>query len=347
MSLADLRRHRARTPLRIEARPVELSSHDNSRRLDSFHVSASSSNHNTVRKILLATDLSARGDRALARAIAIAVDRQAHLTVLHVFEEFNEHTLTYDRRIAPSWRAPPDAVAIAKIRIRAGLQEEVGDAVEQATVVIEEGEPAEVIERLTVSQGIDLIVTGIAREGLFASRPVILGRTVERLLRRVPVPVLIVRNRPRAPYRHILVTTDFSEPSAYALQVALNFFRHQSLHLMHAFDVPQPVGSAYLHRHIESFRQTHELELNEFLASLVLPVEARQQLVPLVELGHPAQLVREYVRDRGADLVVLGTRGRGAMLEAFVGSTAKSILSSLACDALVVRPPDSRVPREP
>lgn len=309
-------------------------------------MSVSSSNDSALQSILLATDLSARGDRALARAIAVAADRRAHLIVLHAFEGFNEESLTYDRRIAPSWRAPAEAVAIAKLRIRGGLEADVGEAVEQATVLVEEGEPAEVIERVVLSQGVDLVVTGIAREGPFASPPVILGRTVERLLRRVSVPILIVRNRPRAPYRHILVTTDFSGPSAYALQVALSFFRYQPLHLLHAFEVPRPVGLSDLHRHVEGFRQAHEIELGVFLGSLVLPVEARQQIVPLVELGHPAHLVGEYVRDRGADLVVLGTRGRGAMLEAFVGSTAKSILSSLACDALVVRAPDARAPRE-
>jgi nucleotide-binding universal stress UspA family protein len=162
-------------------------------------VSASSSDHNPLRKVLLATDLSARGDRALERAVAIAVDRQAHLTVLHAFEELNESSLTYDLHLAPSWRAPPDAVGIAKLRIREGLQAELTDVVEQATVLIEEGEPADVIERVAESQGIDLIVTGIAREGPFAARPVILGKTVERLLRRVPVPFLIVRIRPRSP----------------------------------------------------------------------------------------------------------------------------------------------------
>jgi nucleotide-binding universal stress UspA family protein len=295
--------------------------------------------------VLLATDLSARGDRALERAVAIAADRKAHLTVLHAFEELNEASLTYGTHVVPSWRAPPDAVDVAKRRIREVLQAEVGDAVEHATILIEDGEPADVIERATATQAVDLIVTGIAREGLFASRPVVLGKTVERLLRRVPVPILIVRNRPRAPYRHILVTTDFSEASAQALQVALSFFPHQTLHLLHAFEVPRRDALSDPGRHIEGFRQTHALELVEFLASMVLPEDARQRIATFVELGHPAQLVREYVRDRGADLVVLGTHGRGAMLEAFVGSTAKSILSSLPCDALVVRAPLRRAPR--
>jgi nucleotide-binding universal stress UspA family protein len=298
-----------------------------------------------VRNILLATDLSARGDRALARAVALTAERQAHLIVLHAFEEFNESSLTYERHIEPSWRAPPDAASIAKLRIRQALEAELGDVIEQATIVIEEGEPADVIERVSAERGVDLIVTGIAREGVFASRPVILGRTVERLLRRLSIPILVVRNRPRAPYRHILATTDFSEPSAYALQVALSFFSDQPLHLLHAFEIPHPGAVSDLERHVETFRQPQEAELRQFLASMVLPEEDRGRIVTHVELGLPAQLVREYVRDRGADLVVLGTRGRGAVMEALLGSTAKSILSSLPCDALVVRAPDGRPPQ--
>jgi nucleotide-binding universal stress UspA family protein len=234
---------------------------------------------------------------------------------------------------------------VAKRRIREGLRAELGEVVEQATILIEEGEPADVIERAVASLGIDLIVTGIAREGPFASRPVILGKTVERLLRRMAVPILIVRNRPRAPYGGVLVTTDFSEPSANALQVAMSFFPDQTLHVLHAFQLPGPGVLTDRPRQVESFRQTHAMELAAFLNSMVLPAEARGRLITLVEEGHPAQLVREYVRDRDADLVVLGTHGRGAMLEALVGSTAKSILSSLPCDALVVRAPPPRPPR--
>ena len=235
---------------------------------------------------------------------------------------------------------------MAKLRIRQGLRADLRDAVEKATVLIEEGEPAAIIERVAAAEGADLVITGIAREGLFASRPVILGKTVEQLLRRLPMPILIVRNRARSAYQHIVVTTDFSEPSAHALQVALRFFPFQTLHLLHASEAPYAGLASDPHRHAESFREVHAAELETFLASIFLPEEERRRIAALIEPGAPQPLVREYVRERGADLVVLGTHGRGAMLEALLGSTAKSILSSLPCDALVVRGPRPRAPRE-
>jgi nucleotide-binding universal stress UspA family protein len=160
-----------------------------------------SSHPGAPRKILLATDLSARGDRALERAVAIAASQNAHLLIVHVFEELDESTLSYGRRAAPSWQQPPDIATIVKRRIRQGLGADLGDAIEKATLLIEEGDPAEVIERIAASERVDLVVTGIAGERLLASNPVILGRTVQQLLRRLPIPILIVRNRARSAYQ--------------------------------------------------------------------------------------------------------------------------------------------------
>lgn len=302
-------------------------------------MTASSANHSGPRKILLATDLSARGDRALERAITIAAACQANLTILHVLEEFEEATRSYGQRLLPSWKAAPDAVAIAKLRIGQGLRADLGDTAAKAVIRIEQGDPAEVIERVAESEGAELIVTGIAREGLFAARPVILGKTVEQLLRRVQVPVLVVRNRARSAYAHVLVTTDFSPVSAHALQVALRFFPLQNLHLLHAFQPPYSSLVSDPHGYAQGYRETSAAELEKFLGSGFLPEADRRRLVTLVETGEPAQIVREYVRDRGADLVVLGIQGRGVMLEALFGSAAKGVLSMLPCDALVVRGP--------
>jgi nucleotide-binding universal stress UspA family protein len=289
------------------------------------------------RKLLLATDLSARCDRALERAVSLASHWQAQLTVLHVFEETPDPIAVRGQRSGPSWRRPPDAAAIAKQRIRHGLRADLGDAVEQASVIVEEGEPAEVIETISVREGSELIITGIARERPFAPHPVTVGKTVEQLLRRSPTAVLIVHNRVRAAYEHILVATDFSEASARALQAALLFFPSQPLRLLHAFDppyaslVPDP---ASFDKGV-SEKLTNDLE--SFLVSSGVSSEDRRRLDPFVERGPPENLVRAYVNDRSADLVVLGTHGRRAMLEVLIGSTAKSILSALPCDALVVR----------
>lgn len=300
---------------------------------------ANPGNPGLPRKILLATDLSARGDRALERAIDIARRDDAELLIVHAFEEIDESTLTYGKRAAPSWRQPADATALMKQRISHGLREDLGETVEKASVFIEEGDPADVIERVATAENVDLIVTGIAREGLFASRPVILGRTVEQLLRRLPVPVLIVRNRALSAYRHVVVATDFSEVSGHALQVALRFFPSQSLHLLHASEAPYATLATDAAQHAEDFKEKHAAELEEFLASVFMPASDRQRIVPRVEPGAPQAIIREYVQVHGADLVVMGTRGRGAVMETLVGSTAKSILSTLPCDALVVRGP--------
>ncbi|MEO7806418.1 MAG: universal stress protein [Steroidobacteraceae bacterium] len=299
----------------------------------------SPSNPTAARKVLLATDLSARGDRALERAVAIAASQQAHLIIVHVFEEFEEATLSYGEHSAPSWRRPPDAVAMAKLRIREGLRTDLGDAVETATVLIEQGDPAGAIERIARSEAVDLVVVGLARESLFASRAVILGKTVEKLLRKLPIPILIVRNRARTAYQHIVVATDFSEPSAHALQAALRYFPMQTLYLLHASDTPYAGHVSDADRHAQSYTQISAAVLETFLGGIFLPEDERKRLVPVIEPGRPQQIIREYVQMHAADLVVLGTHGRGAVLEALLGSTAKSILSSLPCDTLVVRGP--------
>jgi nucleotide-binding universal stress UspA family protein len=291
------------------------------------------------RKILLATDLSARGDRALERAISIARRNHAALIILHVFEELDESSLTYGTRVLPSWHRPPDAVTLMKRRIRQGLRSDLGDAVENAVIVVEAGDPAQVIERVAASEQVDLVVTGIAREGMFASRPVVLGKTVEQLLRRLPVPILIVRDRVRDAYQHIVVATDFSESSGHALQMAVRFFPTQPLYLLHASEVPYSTLVDDSKLHAERYREARVDELRTFLASVFLPDHDRQRLVPSIEPGPPQQIIREYVQMHGGDLVVLGTQGRGAVMEAFLGSTTKSILSTLPCDALVVRGP--------
>ncbi|MGO4833787.1 universal stress protein, partial [Rhizobiaceae sp. 2RAB30] len=52
--------------------------------------------------------------------------------------------------------------------------------------------------------------------------------------------------------------------------------------------------------------------------------------------GEPGPRLDALAPRRDVDLVVLGTHGRRALFEAFIGSTARQLLGQVPCDALVV-----------
>ncbi|MFG1347741.1 universal stress protein [Xanthobacter autotrophicus DSM 431] len=282
------------------------------------------------KSILLATDLSPRCDRALDRALLLSQQWQASLVVLHVLE--GAQGAESDWRV-PSWRRPPDPASVAHRQLLA----DVGVAVDKAEIVIGEGDPADEVARVAAEKGCDLIVTGIARDELFGR--VLLGTTVDRLLRRSPLPLLVVRNRARHDYREIAVAADFSAASRYAFEMAIRIFPADPLTVFHAYESPlgglAPDSDALR-------RQWREVALQDcaaFLAAVDAGGAARGRVRSFVEYGAPANVLRQGVRDMGIELLVLGTHGRSALIEMLIGSVAKAILDEVTCDVLIVRDP--------
>ncbi len=278
------------------------------------------------RRILLATDLSCRCDRAQDRAALLAEQWGAKLIVLHVLEGSEPSDL-------PSWRRSLGTAAeIAERRIRADLE---GRAVDWE-VVLERGDPAEAILRQATERECGLVVTGLARDEMFG--PVVLGSAVDWLVRRAPMPVLVVKNRPHRPYTELVVATDFSEPSRHALECALGLFPEARLTLFHAYRVPF-AGFLGREAHQDEFHATAAAECAAFLSRVQAPPAALAQMRNLIEYGSPDELISTYVRDRPVDLVVLGTQGRSGLSGFLVGSTAERLLSYLPCDVMMVRGP--------
>ncbi|HRI93084.1 MAG TPA: universal stress protein, partial [Accumulibacter sp.] len=60
--------------------------------------------------------------------------------------------------------------------------------------------------------------------------------------------------------------------------------------------------------------------------------------------GSPRHQVLRVTRAKRADLLVLGTRGRGGLSFAFLGSVAGDVLRESPCDVLLVPPPSERRP---
>ncbi len=278
--------------------------------------------------ILLATDLSARCDRALDRAAALAGEWQARLVAVHAIEA------------APDMLDGEDAVVahdLVEAQIRRDLQHQLPDI----GVVVQVGRPEKIVLQTARAEQSGLIVTGIARDELLGRFG--LGNSVDSLLRGARTPVLIVKQRPAGPYGDILVASDFSESSAHALRLALAWFPDRRLTLFHAFE-PPPRGLAdTTPADIAAQRAVLQAEAAAFLDRSGLSDAQQRGLNLLIEPGQPAELIASHVLDRGVELVILGSHGRSAVLDILLGSTAKDILSDLACDALLVREPRAAV----
>lgn len=282
------------------------------------------------RKILLSTDLSARCDRAMDRAVQLAEQWKADLVVAHAVMGEDVVMREADGRI-PSWRRGPDAQDIAERQLRSDL----GQIGVNVKIIVEPGEPGEVVLRAAKAQGCDLIMTGIARDeplGRF-----LLGSTVDRLLRQADIPVLVVRDRVRHPYNHVAVAVDFSDSARRALESADRLFPRHPLTVFHAYDAPKSGRMTDSDSYQREYRKVVEQDFEAFLQKAELSADRKKGLLRLSERGDPARLLRDYTRDRRIDLIVLGSLGRGFLKEALIGNTAKAIIDGLPCDALIVR----------
>jgi nucleotide-binding universal stress UspA family protein len=278
--------------------------------------------HGTPKRILLATDLSSRCDRAQDRAARLAVAWGATLHLLNVIpDEAPPET--------PSWRhSQSEAVRAAERHIRTDLQGAPGE------VLIERGEPAETILRQAAALDCQLIVTGVARDEMMGRASV--GRIVEHLVRESPVPVLVVKRRARRDYGHVVAATDFSPSSRHALDCALAWLPEAAVTLFHAFQIPFE-GLLGREAHMAEMRRLAATEMDAFLAAV--PAAARARIRTMLEYGPADAQLARFVADHEVNLTVLGTQGRSGLAGFLVGSVAKRLLACLPSDVLMVRQP--------
>lgn len=276
--------------------------------------------------ILLATDLSARGDRALDRALQLTKELNTKLIVLHVMESH----ATPARLTTPVWRRlSTDHKALAERE----LAEDLAAADVPSEVVVVSGDPLSRIMETADSFGCSLIVTGIARDETLGR--LLLGTTVEKLARQARQPVLVVKTRPRKPYRDVLVATDFSPGSRQALRAALQLVPNADLTLFHAYDVPFQGKTVPDDAITRSFYKGAEQSAREFTAET--PELAGKTPRIVLEAGQPETVLSEFSFNHRSDLVVTGTHGRTGILRTAIGSVAERLLESLPSDVLIDR----------
>ncbi|MEQ8733486.1 MAG: universal stress protein [Rhodospirillaceae bacterium] len=281
-----------------------------------------------MKNILMATDLSARSDRALERAVNLAREHGASLLVAHIIDSDLPEYLAEAQKKA--------AEQILHGHLKTLTAEE--SAPSSIQVQVDFGRAFVDILDLSDKTEADLIVLGTHREDTL--KDMFRGTTAERVIRAAEAPVLLVKERYNAPYRKIMVGIDFSVYSRRAIEFAIRFAPKSQFHLIHAYDVPfrgflsgDDTQKDILKQHQAQFQKMIEHEMATFLTSLE---PNAPQLERVLQQGTVWQVIHDQISKIAPDVLVIGTHGRTGVPHAVLGSVAEDLLERPPCDVLAV-----------
>lgn len=291
-----------------------------------------------LRSILVATDLSEHSDEVVRTAAVLAMASDARLHVLHAFQ-FS------DLKHEPDARVPAIFEGRVADRERA-LEQQVQRAAphwrDRAAWQAVIRPPSKGILEQARSMAADLIVLG--PHSAHPLRDSLLGSTADRVLKEAVVPCLLARGQLSFPLRKIVVADDLSGHSTCALEVALSWglsfgARSEPGIPEIEIEVIHVIPGVFPMEEFPSASAVIGPERGRFVEEAVTRIEGAGQLDVREEViwgDNPVEKIVQFSNAAGADLVVLGTRGRGAIQRILLGSVASAVARRASCPVLLI-----------
>lgn len=249
------------------------------------------------------------------RAIQLAKTRGAKLVILHVLE-----------------KGPHDDDAIEAAKTEIKLELAAQDM--EAQIIIEGGDVVSRIIANAEACNAAMIVTGVAR--IDSIGDLIMGAQLERIIHHSPLPILIAKRRATSAYERLVVASDLSAPSAYALEKGRALFPELPAEIINAFHVPFE-GFLHTDEITEEFRTEQHKQMQTFIGGL--PDDVRKDLGFTIKYGETCTVTQQAITNSNTDLAVVGTHGTSGFRSNRMGSVARALITCLPCDTLVVRQP--------
>jgi universal stress protein E len=301
------------------------------------------------KNILLVSRATESDEAALYRAVRLAKENRARLTVCGVLD-----LLPRDMQWLVVSLPPADLQEIAQDRLRRQLDRFVAPARRaglRPRVEVLCGTPFLEIIRDVLRHRRDLVLTTAeARRGW---KQWFLGNTAMRLMRKCPCPVWVIKPAHRKPYARILaaVDPDPADPVKSALnrsilELASSLARTERsrLHIVHAWShfAEDTLRKGQIHlpradvdRLIREERNKHKKWLDDLLQ--MLPLDGIAQEVHLVK-GPPPETIARLAEKHRVELIVMGTVCRTGLAGFLIGNTAETVLRQVNCSVLTVKP---------
>ncbi len=304
------------------------------------------------KNILFAADGS-KGEKAvLRRAVHLASANRAKLTLFDAVAT-DDHGVVDARTRSAIGALRRDLVAVRREELESLKKDAIALAPKLRVFVrVETGGLARSVIRAVLIKGYDLVMKAPGGGGRL--KP-LFGSSDQRLMRKCPCPVWIVKPSRKKYFRKILAAVDLnpSEPDTEALarqimSLATSLAKEErsELHVLHVWRLPgeaklrgRQILTTSADKILQDLRAAHKTELDGLLKHY--PYDKTS--VHLIK-GRAGEVIPAFVEKREVDLVVIGTVARGGIPGLFIGNTAEKVLSEVDCSVLTLKPEGFETP---
>ena len=282
----------------------------------------------TWQPIIAGVDGSLESFRAASLAWRIARAADARCVLVHAVSD-----VWVPGGLAPLVNSP-DIFDKLVSDLQRQLAHEVGAEVPEAVrkgLVARPGRAGVVLDEIVREYGASLVVVGGRHHGALARG--LGGSTAHHLVRTSPAPVLVVAASSRP--QRVLVATDLFGAAGPTLATAARYadLFDAQLRVLHVVEPAKFPTVVPLSIDMAQFEQQSRLEFERL-------VELELSRVPpddrVVRCGRADEEIAEEASAWGADLLVIGSHGRGWIDRLLIGSTTERLLNRLPTSLLVV-----------
>ena len=286
-----------------------------------------------LEKLLLSTDGSEFSEGAVREALKLAKICSGKLFVLSVIETNPEFEVLAPQIVEKEERQTRERLE----QIKSKAAEE---GIECEIIARHTEAPFQAIVDEAEKNRADMIIMG--RRGRTGLRRLLMGSVTAKVIGHAACDVLVVPKAAEIRYQRILVATDGSKYSIAAASEAIGIAKRCRASLYVVSVVPTESASPFDIVHSEmqhemiakkEFRDG-EKNVNDLL---VVAKQEGVRVEGLVVEGRPYEAIVEYAREKGVDLIVMGSHGRTGLERLLMGSVTERVVGHADCSVLIAK----------
>lgn len=293
-----------------------------------------------MERVFCAVDDSDEAKDAARAAAAIAGRLEWPLTLVHIEQPPPRSVAVSSAHADPA--AGPETTGPGEAwELLVGLAAELG-LERPAELLVGRGDVPARIRSIAERERAGLLVVGSRGRGLLASA--LFGTVSGAVAVAAACPVLVVPPGRQVTEGRIVAGVDGSDASREAAQVALALSRrlHAELVLAHVFSLRPIPGTPSAQQDREALLEAERDRARKELAEVAADFGIEERATRLVAGWPEADALSSLATAEQAAMVVVGSRGRGGIRSALLGSVSFELTRTAPCPVVVVPPEAGR-----